>query len=144
MNGRDVEYLMDGRQFEKTKRSDVWTYSNAIGTGYQYRVVYRDKRFSDLDRLLEAYSSGSATVESDQPSVEEKLYGLVLLLLKEGRLPQTFKVQPAKDSRIESLVSTVERLTRSVDDLEERLRRLEEGPTTRLDSGLPSEPPVVP
>jgi hypothetical protein len=143
MNGRDTEYLMDAPQFEKTKRSDVWTYSNAIGTGYQYRVVYRDKRFSDLDRLLEMYSGDSTAAEGGQPSAEEQLYKMVLLLIKEGRLPQTFKVQPAKDARIESLASTVERLTKSIEDLEKRLKRLEEGQAARLDSALPSESPVV-
>jgi hypothetical protein len=143
-NGRDAEYLMDGPQFEKIKRSEVWTYSTAVGTGYQYRVIYRDKRFSDLDRLLEMYSAGSNTTETDQPSAEERLYRMVLQLIKEGRLPQTFKVQPAKDSRIEGLVSTVERLTKSMDDLEKRLKRLEEGQAATSDPGLPSEPPIVP
>ncbi len=143
MSGRDAEYLMDGPQFEKIKRSEVWSYSNAIGTGYQVRVTYKDKRFSDLDRLLEVYSGDSTTLEGDQHSAEEKLYRMVLLLIKEGRLPRTFKVQPAKDSRIESLISTVERLSRSMDDLEKRLKRLEEGQTARSDSGLTSESPVV-
>ena len=143
MSGRDAEYLMDGPQFEKIKRSEVWSYSNAIGTGYQVRVTYRDKRFSDLDRLLEAYSGDSTTPEGDQPSAEEKLYRMVLLLIKEGRLPQTFKVQPAKDTRMESLVSTIERLALSMDDLEKRLKRLEEGQTAPSDSGLTGKPQVV-
>ena len=143
MTGRDTEYLMDAPQFEKTKRSEVWTYSNAIGTGYQYRVVYRDKRFSDLDRLLEMYSGDSTVADGGQPSAEEQLYKMVLLLIKEGRLPPTFKVQPAKDARIQSLVSTVELLTKSVEDLEKRLKKLEEGQAARLDSSITTESPVV-
>jgi hypothetical protein len=129
--GRDVEYLMDAPQFEKTRKSEVWSYSNAVGTGYQYKVTYRDKRFSNLEPLLDMYSGGSTVVESDQTSVEERLYRLVLQMIKEGRLPQAFKIQPAKDPRIDSLTSTVERLSRSLDDLEGRLRRLEEVQTTR-------------
>ena len=144
MNGRDTEFLMDGPQFEKIKRSEIWAYSNAVGTGYQYRVTYRDKRFSDLDRLLEMYSGGLTTVEDGQPSVEERLYWLIMLLIKERRLPQTFKVQPAKDSRIDGLVATVAHLTRSMDDLEKRLKRLEEGQAAQSHSIVPTESPAVP
>ncbi len=140
--GRDAEFLMDGPQFDRTKKSDVWSFSNAIGTGYQYRVTYRDRRFSDLDRLLEMYSAGSATEESDQPSAEEQLYKMILLLMKERRLPPTFKVQPAKDARVENLLATVERLTSSMEDLEKRLKRLEDGQAVKQDSGLGPSPLV--
>lgn len=142
--GRDAEFLMDGPQFDRTKKPDIWSFSNAVGTGYQYRVTYRDRRFSDLDRLLEMYSAGSATEQGGQPSAEERLYRLILLLMKERRLPQTFKVQPAKDSQVESLASTVERLARSMDDLEKRLKRLEDAQTPRPDSGAQSQTPLVP
>lgn len=143
MTGRDAEYLMDGPQFEKVKRAEIWTSSSAVGTGYQYRVTYRDKRFSDLDSLLEMYSAGVHTVESDQSSVEERLYRLILQMIKEGRLPPSFKVQPAKDSRIEGLLSTVEHLALSMEDLEKRLKSLEEAQTARQEPVLPSEPQVV-
>ncbi|HEY6283488.1 MAG TPA: hypothetical protein VIW22_06150, partial [Nitrososphaerales archaeon] len=118
--------------------------SSAVGTGYQYRVIYRDKRFSDLDRLLEMYSAGVTTVESDQSSVEERLHRLILQMIKEGRLPQSFKVQPPRDSRIEGLISDVEQLTRLTEDLEKRLRSLEETQVTRSEPVLPSEPLVAP
>jgi hypothetical protein len=142
--GRDAEYLMDAPQFEKVKKSEVWAYSTAVGTGYQYRVVYRDKRFSDLDRLLEMYSGGSSSDDGDQPSAEERLYRILLVLIKEGRLPQTFKVQPPKDPRVDSLTSTVERLSQSVGDLEKRLKKLEEGEAPQTGQALPSETPVFP
>jgi hypothetical protein len=142
--GRDAEYLMDAPQFEKVKRSEVWAYSTAVGTGYQYRVVYKDKRFSDLDRLLEMYSGGATAGDGDHPSVEERLYRTILVLIKEGRLPQTFKVQPASDQRVEALASTVERLSQSVDDLQKRLKRLEEGLPPQPGQASPSESPVYP
>ena len=143
ITGLDAEYLMDGPQFEKVKKSEMWASSTAVGTGYQYRVIYRDKRFSDLDRLLEMYSAGVKIVEGDQSSVEERLHRLIIQMIKEGRLPQNFKVQPAKDSRIEGLVSAVEHLTQSLDELETRLKRLEEAQAPRPEPVLPSEPQVV-
>ena len=140
---QDAEFLMDGAQFEKIPKSDIWTSSSAVGTGYQYRVIFRDKRFFDLDRLLEKYSAGVNAAESDQASVEERLHRLILQMIKEGRLPQSFKVQPAKDSRIEGLVSAVEHLTQSLEELEIRLKRLEEAQTARSEPVIPSEPQVV-
>ena len=139
INGRDIEYLMDGRQFEKTNRPEIWSYSSATGTGYQYKVTYRDKRFSNLDHLLEMYSGKMAATESDQPLVEQRLYELILLLIKEGRLPRNFKIQPASDTRISNLVSMVEQLGQSIADLEKRLRRIEERRTVQGDSGIPND-----
>jgi len=144
ITGLDAEYLMDGPQFEKVKKSEMWASSSAVGTGYQYKVIYKDKRFSDLDRLLEMYSAGVTTVESDQSSVEERLHRLILLMIKEGRLPQSFKVQPPRDQRIEGLLSSVEHLTRSMEDLEKRMKSIEEAQIGRQEPVLPSEPQVVP
>jgi hypothetical protein len=139
----DAEFLMDGPQFEKIPKSEIWASSSAVGTGYQYRVIYRDKRFSGLDRLLEMYSAGATTIEGDQTTVEERLHRLILQMIKEGRLPQSFKVQPAKDPRIEGLVSAVERLTKSMEELGVRLKSLEEAHTARSEPELPNEPQVV-
>jgi hypothetical protein len=140
----DAEFLMDGPQFEKIPKSEIWASSSAVGTGYQYRVIYRDKRFSGLDRLLEMYSAGATTIEGDQTSVEERLHRLILQMIKEGRLPPSFKVQPPKDSRIEGLLSSVEHLSKSMEELEKRLKILEESQTTRSLPVITSEPPVVP
>ena len=128
MSGRDVEFLMDGRQFEKTNKSEVWSSSGAIGTGYQHRVVYRDKRFSGLDQLLGMYSGTIVVAEEDKPLVEQRLYEMVLLLVKEGRLPKAFKVLPATASRIDRLDATVERLTKALESLEKRVKSIEDGP----------------
>jgi len=140
----DAEFLMDAPQFEKIPKSEIWASSSAVGTGYQYRVVYRDKRFSGLDRLLEMYSAGVISVEGDQASVEERLHRLVLQMIKEGRLPSSFKVQPPRDSRIEGLLSTVEHLSMSMEELEKRLKRLEDSQTARSEPIITSEPPVFP
>src|SRR5713226_6325189 len=72
--GRDAEFLMDAPQFGKIKREDVWASSSAVGTGYQYRVVYKDKRYSDLDRLLRMYSGNVSLEENDRAWVEQSLY----------------------------------------------------------------------
>jgi hypothetical protein len=125
INARDIEYLMDGPQFERIQRADVWSYGNAIGTGYQYRVVYKDKRYSDLERLLEMYSGTVQTAEEDRTLVEQRLYEMILLMLKEGRLPKTFKVQSTKEAQEERLLAMVAELGRSMDELGKRVRELE-------------------
>jgi hypothetical protein len=126
MNGKDVEFLMDGFQLERTKKSDIWSFANAVGTGYQYRVVYKDRRFSDLDRLVQLYTGTIPTSEEDRPVVEQGLYELVMFMLKEGRLPKTFRIQTASESDSQKLVSMVEELRHSVEELGQRVRKLEE------------------
>ncbi len=144
MSGREIEYLMDGPQFDRVRRSDVWSCANAVGTGYQYRVVYKDKRYSDLDKLLGMYSGTVAVPEDDRPVVEQRLYELILLMVKEGRLPKSFKIQPPGDAQNEKLVSMVEELGRSMDELGRRVRVLEEQLAAR-DAPKPEEsPPVQP
>jgi len=144
INGRDIEYLMDGPQFERTRRADVWSYGNATGTGYQYRVVYKDKRYSDLERLLEMYSGTVPTVE-DRTLVEQRLYEMILLMMKEGRLPKTFKVQSAKEIQEERLLAMVEELGRSMDELGKRVKELEARLASQEAAAVPvsTPPPVV-
>ena len=125
INGRDIEYLMDAPQFERTRRADVWSYGNAIGTGYQYRVVYKDKRYSDLEKLLEMYSGTVHPGEEDGTLVEQKLYEMILLMMKEGRLPKTFRVQSTREAQEERLLAMVEELGRSMDELGKRVKELE-------------------
>ena len=126
MGGRDVEFLMDGPQLERTKKTDIWSSSNAVGTGYQYRVVYRDRRFSDLDHLIQLYSGTLPVTEEDRPVVEQRLYELVMLMIKEGRLPKTFQVKSAREAENVKLAALVDELGRSLDELGKRVRRLEE------------------
>jgi hypothetical protein len=125
INGRDVEYLMDGPQFDGLRRSDVWSYGSAVGTGYQYRVVYKDKRFSDLEKLLEVYSGTVRAEEADRTLVEQRLYEMIMLMIKEGRLPKTFRIQ-SKGAQEEKLLAMVEQLGRSMDELGRRVKELEE------------------
>ena len=123
---RDVEYLMDGPQFDKIRKTEIWSYSDAIGTGYQYRVTYRDRRFSDLERLLWVYS-GTVEVDADEKGrTEQSLYQLILLLIKEGRLPKTFKIQTAEEAQEKKVVAVLEEMSRSVEELDRRVRALEE------------------
>ena len=145
INWQDIEYLMDGPQFDRIQRADVWAYGNAVGTGYQYRIVYKDKRYSDLEKLLEMYSGTVPTADEDRTLVEQRLYEMILLMLKEGRLPKTFKVQSTKEAQEERLLAMVEELGRSMDELGRRVKELEarlssqEAATTQ--AGNP--PPVV-
>jgi hypothetical protein len=125
-DGRDIEYLMDGPQFEKIRRVDIWSYSNAVGTGYQFRVVYKDRRFSDLERLVGIYTGTIPASDEDRSLVEQNLYQLILLLIKEGRLPKNFKIQSAREASEEKVISLVEELGRSLDELGKRVKMLEE------------------
>lgn len=125
VTGRDIEYLMDGFQFERIRRADVWSYRNAVGTGYQYKVVYKDKRYSDLEKLLEMYSGTAQTAEEDKPLVEQRLYEMVMLMIREGRLPKTFRIQSTREAQEEKLLSMVEELGHSMDELGRRVKELE-------------------
>lgn len=139
MSGREVEFLMDAPQFDKVNRAEVWSHSTAVGTGYQYRVVYKDKRFSGLAQLLAMYSGSIPVADSDKPAVEQRLYEVVLLLIRERRLPSTFKLQPAKDqneAKVEGLQAEVSRLGQIIDALEKRVKVLES-------SSEPEEPQAV-
>ena len=126
MNGREVEFLMDGFQLDRTKKSDIWSFGNAVGTGYQYRVTYRDRRFSELDRLVQLYTGAVPASEEDRSVVEQRLYEQVMLMLKEGRLPKSFKIQPSAEADNQKLGAMVEELGRSLEELGARVRKLEE------------------
>ena len=139
MSGRDVEFLMDGPPLDRTKKTDIWSYSSAVGTGYQYRVVYRDRRFSDLGRLVQLYSGTLPVTEEDRSVVEQKLYELVVLMIKEARLPKSFQVKSAKEAENEKLAALVEELRQSLDELGKRVRRLEEQLATRNEVELRDE-----
>jgi len=125
INGLDIEYLMDGPEFGRIRRSDVWSYGNAVGTGYQYRVVYKDRRYSDLGKLLDMYSGTGTTAEGDGAEVERRLYEMIMLMIKEGRLPKTFRIQSRRDQE-DKLLTMVEQLARSMDELGRRVKELEE------------------
>lgn len=141
MTGKEIEYLMDGPQFEKIPKSDMWTYSNAVGTGYQFRVVYRDKRFSDLERLLQVYAGTSTIPEDEKAAAEQRLYELILQLIREGRLPKSFKLVTAKDAENEKVAALVDELGRSLEELGKRVRKLEEQlRSPKEEVGLPPVP----
>lgn len=124
-DGHAIEYLMDGPEFGRLNRRDVWSYSNAPGTAYQYRVTYKDKRFSDLEDLLGRYSASARVDGDDMPRVEQNLYELILVLIKEGRLPKNFKIQSARDPRLDKVVVELEQLRQLMKEIDERVRRLE-------------------
>ena len=125
-NGREIEFQMDGPQLERTRKADVRSYTKAVGTGYQYRVVYKDRRFSELDRLVQVYSGTLPAPDEGRQTAEQRLYELVILMIKEGRLPKTFQVQSTREVASEKLASVVEEVERSLEELGRRVRRLEE------------------
>ncbi len=126
MSGREIEYLMDGPQFEKTKRAEMWSYSSAVGSGYQFRVVYRDKRFSDLERLMRIYSGAEQAPDEDVSSVERRLYEVILVLMREGRVPKTFRIQSPKEAREDRMAAMLDEFGKSLDELGKRVTQLEE------------------
>ena len=97
-----------------------------MGTGYQYKVVYRDRRFSDLDRLVKVHSGTLPVAGDEGPASEQRLYELVMVMIKEGRLPKTFQVLSTKGAESDKLASMVEELRRSLGELGGRVRKLEE------------------
>jgi len=126
MTGREIEFLMDAPQFEKISRSEMWSSSTAVGSGYQYRVVYRDKRFSDLDPLMQMYSGKTPEAESDVSEVEMRLYELILVLMREGRIPKIFRIQSPREAREEKMAVMLDQFGKSLDELGKRVRQLEE------------------
>lgn len=149
MTGRDIEFLMDAPQFDKVNRSEVWSYSTAVGTGYQYRVSYKDKRFSGLLQLLAMYSGSVPVADSDRHMVEQRLYEMILALVREQRLPSNYKLQPPKDARetkVEGLQAEVSRLGQIIEALEIRVKALESSsePEEPQPAALPSTPAVSP
>jgi len=139
INGGDIEYLMDGPEFDRIRRTDVWSYGNAVGTGYQYRVVYKDRRYSDLGKLLEAYLGTGTTAECDRAPMEQRLYEMIMLMIKEGRLPKSFRI-PSRGTQEDKLVAMVEQLERSMDELGRRVKELEEKLDVRNAPQLQSPP----
>ena len=140
---REIQFLMDGPQFGRINRLDIWSYSDAVGTGYQYRVTYRDKRFSDLDTLLSMYIGRSAVEEGDKPMVEQRLYDLVLLLMREGRLPKSFKIQTTKDVRLDKFLAELEQLKSSLEAFDKRIKKIEEQMETGDESAKAEVPASV-
>ena len=140
--GREIEYLMDGPQFQKIKRDDMWSSSSAVGTGYQYRVVYRDKRYSDLEHLLQIYTGAISVQDDEKPAVEQRLYELILLMIKEGRLPKTFKLQPPSEAENKRVSVLVEEMGQSLEELRERVSRLEEQLANNRPKQVESPAPV--
>ena len=136
--GRDVEYLMDTPQFDKIKKSDVWSFANAVGTGYQYRVVYKDRRFSDLGRLMAIYSGTAEASEEGRAFAEQNLYQVILLLIKEGRVPKTFKIRTSQEVQEQKVIALVEELSRSMEELNGKVRAIEQKLATQ--QAPPQEP----
>jgi len=124
-SGRDIEFPMDGPEFERTKKSEVWSFSPAPGSGYKYKVIYKDRRFAGLEQLLGMYS-GSVSTDQPKSRVEQSLYEVVMLLMKEGRLPESFKIQAPGDPRVDKLLATVEGLTQALEGLERRVKAIED------------------
>ena len=147
-SGRDVEYLMDGPQFDRIRKEEIWSYSNAVGTGYQYRVVYKDRRFSDLERLMEVYSGTIQSTEEERVQTEQSIYQLILLMIKEGRLPKTFKIQTADAAQEQKVLTLVEELSRTMEELGKRVKAIEEQlaahQAPQVQTALPPSPEDTP
>jgi hypothetical protein len=141
--GRDVEFLMDAPQFDKIRKSDVWSFSNAVGTGYQYRVVYKDRRFSDMGRLVGVYSGTSETAGEDRTSAEQDLYQLILVMIKEGRMPKSFKIRSSQEVHEQKVIAMVEELGRTMEELARKVRAIEEKLATQPASPVPDDRAVT-
>jgi hypothetical protein len=126
VTGKEIEFLMDGPQFERTKRSDMWSFSTAVGSGYQYRVVYKDRRFSELESLMQMYSGATTATEVDGAEVERRLYDLILVLMREGRVPKTFKMPTPSEPKEDRVAAMLDEFRRTLDELGKRVKQLED------------------
>ncbi len=75
-----------------------------------------DERFADLDKYVDIVSRVIETQEEARLDAEKKLYGLVMLLNREGRIHGAFAVQPYKDAEIERLDKQIAILTKRFDE----------------------------
>ncbi len=141
MTGKEIEFLMDAPQFDKIKRSEMWSFSNAVGSGYQYRVVYKDKRFSDLEPLMQMYSGVVIAPDGDVTGVERRLYEIILVLMREGRVPKTFKLESPRDLREERMAAMLDEFGKSLDELGKRVRQLEDQLATQRAKGIEKDLP---
>ncbi|MDA4124605.1 MAG: hypothetical protein OK438_04040 [Thaumarchaeota archaeon] len=129
-NNEDVNFAFSKgengsyKNFYKLRKSEVVSYEwDSSYSRYEVKLV--DERFKELNALLDKYSDAD-TPSTDKLLVEKELYRLIRILMKEGRVPKTFKLQPFRDAQMSHLASSLERTTKLLDTLEKRVRGLED------------------
>lgn len=129
-SGQDAHWYSDSTiDLEKWKgEPGVISYidnGRVSSAGYRYSVILRDSRFKELDALVEKYFDPD-TPSADKLNTEKELYKLVRILMKDNRIPKSFKMQPFRDAQLESIAMKQERTVRLLDALEKRVASLED------------------
>ncbi|MBI3841441.1 MAG: hypothetical protein HY297_05785 [Thaumarchaeota archaeon] len=76
-----------------------------------HRVQLVDRRFVDLRELVDKYSDIIETPESEKPTIEKRIYSMILQLKREGRIRGNFEMEPQKDIEAIRLGAEVRQVT---------------------------------
>ncbi|MDG6950890.1 MAG: hypothetical protein JRN12_03475 [Nitrososphaerota archaeon] len=126
--GANAEFSVHYSSLDKYPKETVWSCKLQSYSSYDYYMVLKDERFSELDELLDKYSDRIEVPESEKALIEKKLYSLTLLMMKEDRLPHSFRLEPVHDAEMNNLASKLERTTKLLDNLERRIANIEKNP----------------
>jgi hypothetical protein len=97
----------------------------------EWFVKIVDKAYKDLDSLLDKYSDVD-TPPDEKNKAEKELYPMTKRLMKQGRIPKEFKLQPYRDQYLEDLTLKMasmgvkmDALGRKIENLDTRLKIVE-------------------
>lgn len=76
--------------------------------------------------MTDKLSDAVKVPKEEKAAIMDKLYSLILVMMREGRCPPNFKLQPFRDNQIASLASQIERVSRLFDALEKRVKGREQ------------------
>lgn len=131
VNEINLRTAMSQTTLDKYKDSQIWSYDDYDGayrSTYDYWVTFRDERFSELEDLLDKYTDRIEVPPTEKPLIEKKLYSLIMLLMREGRVPASFQLIPYRSAMMDRLGSGLERATKLIDNLEKRVKNIENNP----------------
>jgi hypothetical protein len=74
-----------------------------------------DGRFADLDKYVDIVSRVTEASEPVRVEAEKKLYGLIMVLSREGRISGGFGIQPYRNAEIERLDKRIDVMTKRLD-----------------------------
>ena len=120
IDNKNVVMMVGPANIGKYDPNDIWSYDNS-----SWNLVLKDNRFNQLNELVDKYSDRIETPELEKPAIEKKLYSLILLLMREGRIQEDFELEPQRDAELDNLASKIDRISKLIDNVEKRVRSLE-------------------
>lgn len=136
LGGSALSYVMEKEAFRKLKNVEIVSYyveekQRYLSTYSPYdvfHVIKRDPRFLDLEELADKYSNVVKVGPEEKEAVIDKIYETIMVMLREGRMSDNFRLKPYRDAQIEGLTAQIARLTKLIDSLEKRLKGVENNP----------------